>query len=128
MSRALSNDLRKRVIEAVDGGMSRRAAAERYEIGEATAIRWVRRWRETGSWAPDKMGPKTPRSPLTPCKDELIALIDKRSEMTLKQIVEYLAGELGVKTSESAVDRFFAKHGITYKKRQRMPASKIDQM
>jgi len=128
MSRALSNDLRKRVIEAVDGGMSRRAAAERYGIGEATAIRWVRRWRETGSWAPDKVGPKAPRSPLAPYKDELIALIDRRPGMTLKQIVDYLAGEPGLKTSESALDRFFARHDITYKKRQRMPASRIGRM
>ena len=45
MSRALSDDLRQRVIEAVDGGMSRRGAARRFGIGEATANRWVRRWR-----------------------------------------------------------------------------------
>lgn len=128
MSRALSDDLRKRVVEAVDGGMSRRAAGARYGVGEATAIRWVRRWRETGSWAPDKKGPKSPRSPLAPHTDQLIALIDKRPGMTLKQIVEYLGEELGVKTSQSAVDRFLAKNNITYKKRQRMPVSKIDPM
>ena len=51
MTRALSDDLRRRVVEAVDAGMSRRAAADRFGVGIATAIRWVDRWRSTGSWA-----------------------------------------------------------------------------
>lgn len=48
--------------------------------------------------------------------------------MALKQIVEYLGEELGVKTSQSAVGRFLTKDNITYKKRQRKQVSKIDQM
>jgi len=48
MARSLSQDLRSRVIAAVDGGMSRRAAAERFGIGIATAIRWLRDWRVHG--------------------------------------------------------------------------------
>lgn len=128
MSRALSDDLRQRVIEAVDGGMSRRGAARRFGIGEATANRWVRRWRRSGSWSADKMGPKSPRSPLAACHDELLALVGRRPGLTLNQIVAYLAEELGVQTSKSAVDRFFARHNITYKKRQRTPVSRSGRM
>ena len=43
--------LRDRVVGAVDRGMSARAAAARYEVGVATAIRWARRWREEGTHA-----------------------------------------------------------------------------
>lgn len=39
MARTLPEDLRGRVIAAVEGGASRRAAAERFGIGVATAIR-----------------------------------------------------------------------------------------
>jgi transposase len=41
-----SNDLRVRVIQVVEGG----AAARQFVIGDSTAIRWAKRWRETGSF------------------------------------------------------------------------------
>ena len=40
MARALSQDLRDRVVAAVEGGMSCRAVAARFGIGVATAVRW----------------------------------------------------------------------------------------
>ena len=49
MAKPLSEDLRSRLIAAVNGGMSRRAAAKRFGVGAATAIRWVRAWRATGT-------------------------------------------------------------------------------
>src|SRR4051812_20843093 len=52
MTKPLSSDLRERLIEAVAGGMSRRAAADRFGIAASTAVKWVRRWRDTGSKAP----------------------------------------------------------------------------
>src|SRR2546423_15720012 len=44
-----SNDLRIRVIQVVEGGAAARAAARQFVIGDATAIRWAKRWREAGS-------------------------------------------------------------------------------
>ena len=47
---ALSDDLRKRVVEAViEGGLSRNAAARRFEVSIASAVRWVKRYETTGS-------------------------------------------------------------------------------
>ena len=43
MGKTLSEDLRVRVITAVEGGMSRNAAAARFGIAVATAVRWVGR-------------------------------------------------------------------------------------
>jgi transposase len=48
MAKPLSEDLRIRVIRAVEGGMSRRAAAERFGVSPASAVRFVRDWRERG--------------------------------------------------------------------------------
>ena len=45
MTRPLSDDLRRRVVTAVDDGMSRRGAAKRFGIAPSTAIKWVRTWR-----------------------------------------------------------------------------------
>src|SRR5262249_55417651 len=45
-----SNDLRVRVIRVVEGGGAARAAARQFAIGDSTAIRWAKRWRETVSY------------------------------------------------------------------------------
>ena len=41
MAAYLSQDLRIRVIRAIEGGMSRYAAAKRFGISSASAIRWM---------------------------------------------------------------------------------------
>jgi hypothetical protein len=48
MTKALSNDLRDRLIDAVDRGISCRAAAVRFGVAPSTAIKWLDRWRRTG--------------------------------------------------------------------------------
>jgi transposase len=45
MAKPLSEDLRIRVVRAVEGGMSRRAAAERFGISISSAVRFVKEWR-----------------------------------------------------------------------------------
>ena len=44
MAKAYSEDLRERVIAAVDAGATRRAAAVQFKVSISSAIRWVRRW------------------------------------------------------------------------------------
>ncbi|WP_215763271.1 helix-turn-helix domain-containing protein, partial [Acetobacter sp. P1H12_c] len=52
MARALSDDLRKRVLEAGAAGASARSIAARFGVGISTAIRWLRRERESGERTP----------------------------------------------------------------------------
>ncbi len=56
MGHCYGNDLRRRVVEAVTGGLSARGAAARFRVAPATASHWRRRWRETGSIEPDRQG------------------------------------------------------------------------
>ena len=50
---ALSDDLRKRVVDAVvEGGLSRNAAAKRFEVSIASAVRWVKRYETAGEISP----------------------------------------------------------------------------
>ena len=56
MARALGLDLRRRVIAAIEGGLSTRAAARRFAIGISTAGAWYRRWRATGDLRPGRQG------------------------------------------------------------------------
>jgi transposase-like protein len=62
MTRPYSNDLRERVVGAVERGeMSCRQAAAHYDVGISTATRWVRRRRRTGSVSPAKIGGYRPK-------------------------------------------------------------------
>lgn len=56
MTAPLSQDLRKRLVRAVDEGSSARAAAARFEVSISAAIKLVRRVRETGSTEPAQIG------------------------------------------------------------------------
>jgi transposase len=75
MSKAYSEDLRQRIVEAVEGGMSRRQAAARYKVGVSSAIRYVQRWRATGSVKQDRMG-QPGGSKLDPHQDWILKLIE----------------------------------------------------
>ena len=48
MAQYLSEDLRIRVIRAVDCGMSRNAAARRFGVSVASAVRWMDEYLRTG--------------------------------------------------------------------------------
>ena len=125
MTRALSDDLRKRVIAAVDSGMSRRAAAERFGIGVSTAIKWVRRWRETGGWTARRSGGDVRSHRIDAFRDEILALVEATPDMTLAEIAGHLHRTHGVQLALSTVFRFFRRHGVTYKKRRRTPPNRI---
>ncbi|MCP1926411.1 transposase [Bradyrhizobium elkanii] len=56
MARALSVDLRQRVVATIDGGMSCRQAAERFGVSAASAIRWRGRLKEVGDIVPKRQG------------------------------------------------------------------------
>ena len=120
MTRALSIDLRKRVILAIEGGMSRRAAAARFGIGVATAIRWHRRWRETGSMeAHAQGGHRGDRHGLARHAEQILAMVAAEKDLTLAEIAARLEAEHGQRLHPSTIHYFFRRHGISYKKRQR---------
>src|SRR6476661_4903024 len=52
MPKSYSGDLRERVIEAVEGGASRRETAERFEVSVSSAVKWLKRWHESKSAVP----------------------------------------------------------------------------
>ena len=56
MTRPLSNDLRERIIGAVEGGMSCNAAAKVYDVAVSAVIKLVQRWKATGSFEAKPMG------------------------------------------------------------------------
>ena len=126
MTRAFSDDLRERVIQAVEGGMSRRAAAERFGVGVSTAIKWVQKWRTTGSWSARPMGGDRRSWRIEAVGDEILSLVDARPDITLAEIAAYLEETHGMRPALSTVHGFFKRRGISWKKRQRTRPSKTE--
>ena len=116
MSAPRSVDLRSRVVAEVEAGSSRRAAARRFKVGVSSAIRWVAQKAATGSLEPQRS--RKGRSPLDHHKDWLLALTAAEPDLTLEQVVERIGRELGLKTTDSSVDRFYDRHGLTFKKKR----------
>jgi transposase len=114
MPKSYSGDLRARVIDAVEMGASRREAADRYDVSVSSAVKWLQRWRESGSAAPKLRGGSTSR--LEAQAERILAVIAERPDLTLKEtLVELLKRR--IKTSRSALSRFFGRHNITVKKK-----------
>jgi len=120
MARAYSLDLRQRVVAAIDEGLSTREAARRFSIGISTSGAWYRAWRSSGRLEPGRQG-KPKMSKLDAHEAFILALVDTDDrDITLAEIAEHLEAERGVKACVATVHAFFAKRGITYKKRRRM--------
>ena len=123
--RPYSEDLRARVVAAVAEGCSRRAAGKRFAVSASSSIRWVDLHEETGSVSPRPRSSKS-RSPLEAHASWLLELVASEPDLTLAEVVQRLQ-DRGVPTSDSSLDRFFKRHGISFKKnsaRRRAGASR----
>lgn len=118
MPKSYSGDLRERVIEAVEGGASRREAGECFEVSASSSVRWVQRWHEEGSAAPKPRGGSV--SPLEQFVAQILALVAEQPDLTLVETVAELRRRR-IRTSRSSLWRFLDRHGITLKKK---PASR----
>ena len=114
MPKSYSGDLRERVIEAVEAGASRREAGELFEISASSSVRWLQRWHESGSAEPKPRGGSV--SPLEKFAAEILALIAEQPDLTLLETVAELL-KRRIRTSKSALSRFFGRHDITFKKK-----------
>ena len=125
MTKPLSLDLRERLISAVDDGMTRRAAAERFGVAASTAIEWVDRWRRTGDIRPQPQGGDYRSHRIEAHAGEILRLIEETPDITLAEIAAHLDETHGLKVAQSTVWRLLDRHGMTVKKnraRQRAAA------
>lgn len=119
MGWAYGIDLRQRVVDAIEGGLTHRQAAERFCVAVSTAGNWQRLWRAFGSARPGKQGQPS-RSKLDAYEAQILAMVAESKDIALYEIAERLEKEQGIRAAPSTVWHFFDKRAITLKKRRRM--------
>lgn len=119
MAKTYGEDLRGRVIAAVAGGMSRRAAAARFEVGVSTAILWVRALFEEGRRTAKPKGGDTHSHRIEAHAHAVLGAVAAKPDVTLAELAAMLAQEHGASFAPSTVHRFCVRHRLTLKKRRR---------
>jgi transposase len=116
MTAPLSQDLRRRLVRAVEQGSSAREAAARFEVSASAVIKLLQRVRRTGSTGPSRIGGY--RAPLLAAHEGLLRqLTESQKGITLaelrRQLIERGAPAVSLTTIWSSLRRL----GLTHKKR-----------
>ncbi len=120
MTRPLSNDLRERVVAAIEAGESCRSVAARFGIAVSSAVKWSQRYRSSGSVAPGKMGGHRKRV-LEPHRAFIMERINQTPHVSLHRLKEELAAR-GVTVSHDTVWQFLRREGLRFKKNTVRPS------
>jgi len=115
MPAPISLDLRRRIVQAIEGGSSIRAAARRFAVSPSAAIKLMQRVRATGSAAPERYGGYR-RPVLAPHEADLRRLVEARPDITLAEIQAELQRCLGVVTALSTIHYTLRRIGLRHKK------------
>jgi putative transposase len=126
MGRALSKDLRERIVEAVEGGDSRNSTAERFAVSPSCVVKLMQRWHRTGSIEPGQMGGWKEHA-LAEHEAVVHRLLGAHPDLTLEELRDRLAEE-AIWVGRSSVDRFLKARGLTLKKSRSMRQSKTGRM
>jgi transposase len=127
MSRALSVDLRIRVLAAVASGLTHRQAGERFGVGAASVSRWRKLEREQGDPKPKALGGDRRSGRIEAHSAMVLGLLEETADITLEELRRQLA-EKGLVFGDGTVRRFLKRHKITRKKRPPTPPNRIAPM
>ena len=115
MVKPYSNDLRERVVRAIECGETCRAVADRFGVSVSSAVKWSQRYRATGSVAPAQMGGYR-RRVLDAHRDFITERVSQTPHVTLHNLQQDLAAR-GVDVSHDTVWRFLRREGLSFKKK-----------
>ena len=114
MPRPLSNDIRERIVRSVKGGMSRNAAAKKYDVSISSAVKIVQHWSQSGSYEPLPMGGYRGHK-LSEHKDLVEGLVQAKPDITLAELQERLKARKII-VSPTSIHRFLNHLNLSYKK------------
>ena len=114
MGRGLSQDLRDRVVAAIDGGMSCRGAAVRFGVSAASAIGWRQLSLRHGTPAAKRQGGDRRSGRIEAHAAFILGAIETTDNITLVELQAQLA-ERGTPVGIGTLWRFFDRHRIKRK-------------
>ena len=106
MVKPLFLDLRKRIVAAVAGGMSRRKAAERFGVSPASAVLYCALDAKQGDARPRPQGGDRHSHKIEAHADFILDAVARKSDVTLVELRALLA-QKGVSVAVSTLWRFF---------------------
>ena len=115
MGKAISNDLRARLVCGVGAGKLRRAVAAQFAVAPSTPVRVLARFEETGSVAPAPQGRPKGGGKLAPFKDAILARVKARPDITMPRRAVWLAAEHGVSAAPSPLSPLLCAAGVSDK-------------
>ena len=122
MGAPYSEDLRLRVLAAIDGGLSKMAAHRTFNISRSTIDHWLKRRKKTGSVSATTIYYRG-RQPLLPDTAAVHAFIQAHQHCTLAQMALAWEKESGQKLSLMTFSSRLRQLGYTRKKRVTSTAS-----
>lgn len=123
-----SEDLRARVLAAVDGGMAARVAAKIFRVSVSYIYKALIRRRCTGETGASARRGHRPRKLSRAQEAALAAHIEVHPDLTLKALQAWLLAEHEVRLSNGAMWSAVARLGLSFKKRRSARASKTGRM
>jgi putative transposase len=114
MTAPLSQDLRQRLVAAVEDGSSIRKAAVRYSVSVSAAIKLMRRVRETGSLKPAQVGGY--RRPILEPHEALLRGLADGKDLTLAEIQAEISHRVGLTPDLSTIHHHLRRLGLRRKK------------
>lgn len=114
MARPYSEDLRARVVAAMEDGGNCRAVGKAFGVAPSTAGNWHRLYRRTQSYSARPMGGDH-RSKLLEQSEHIAALLTKKNDLRLVDVQADLA-ERGVEVGYATVQRAVKRLGLRLKK------------
>jgi transposase len=115
--KAYSKDLRLRVLDACDCGMSRREVAETFSVSVSTVKRYLKLHDETGGVEARPI-PGPPARKQAALRDWLPAQVVRNPDLTLSGHCELFEEQRGVRVSTATMCRALKGLGLPLKKRR----------
>jgi transposase len=112
--KAYSEDLRKKILEAVDRGMPKSEAARTFGVSRTSVKRYAAARREGRPLTPKKHPGSKPKLDER-ARKLLEADVEDRPAITLKDRCRFLKEMVGVSVSESTLSRLLRKMGFVPK-------------
>ena len=123
-----SEDLRARVLAAIDSGIAARAAASVFRVSVSDVYKAVIRRRRTGEVSASSRRGHRPRKLTAGQEAALAAHIAAHPDVTLAALQTWLAAEHAVRLSNGAMWSAVDRLGLSFKKRHSAPPSRIVRM